>query len=172
MTPEQLHLAINHIPLIGCAFAIIPLLAGFFMNKKSLMVTGITMALIAVCTTPIIMETGEEAYERYEEGPIASYLDPQAEAALEIHEHRAEDWSIVMYATGIVAIIGLIIAYKKPKLLRIATLVVTSMCLFSTTAGIWIAKSGGEIRRPDFRNQQTLQNSYDSHEEHDEHDED
>jgi len=49
------------------------------------------------------MESGDSASERYEEGPVARYLDQNAEDALELHEHRAEDWSIALYLSASVA---------------------------------------------------------------------
>jgi hypothetical protein len=88
-TPEHLHLALNHLPFLGAGFAIIPLAIGFITKNKNAVLSGLLIAALSGWLTPIVMETGESAYERYEKGPIAQFLDPQAEQFLETHEHRA-----------------------------------------------------------------------------------
>jgi hypothetical protein len=97
------------------------------------------------------METGEEAYERYEDGPVASYLDADVEAALETHEHRAEDWSVVLYASAVVASLAFVVALWSDRAGRIAGSISALFCIAALAVGIWIALSSGEIRRPDFR---------------------
>lgn len=150
-TPEHLHLALNHLPFLGAAFAIIPLLIGFFFKSRASMIAGLLIAALSGWTTPLVMETGEEAYERYEDGPIAATLDAGAEYYLEEHEHRAEAWSKVFYAVAIIATIAFILTLWQPAWARIAAIIVAFGCVAALAAGIWIAESGGLIRRPDFR---------------------
>jgi hypothetical protein len=104
--------------------------------------------------TSIVMATGESAYERYEEGPIAKFLDPQAEQFLEIHEHRAEFLSKVMYASAVISTLCLGLLLWKPTWVRTTAAATALLCLTSLLSGIWIAESGGPIRRPDFRIEQ------------------
>lgn len=151
ITPEHLHLALNHLPFLGAGFAIIPLALGFFTNNKGAVMAGLIIAVISGWATPVVMETGERAYERYEEGPIAKFLDPKAEIFLEIHEHRAEVWSKVMYASAVVATLCLGLLLWKPAWMKMLSAAAALLCLASLASGIWIAESGGLIRRPDFR---------------------
>jgi hypothetical protein len=150
-TPEHLHLALNHLPFLGAAFALIPLVIGFIRKSRSAAVSGLLIAVLSGWATPLVMETGEEAYERYEEGPVVRFLDPEAEAFLEIHEHRAEAWSKAMYASAVVCTLCLVLLLGKPAWLRPVSAVAAVFCLVSLFSGIWIAESGGPIRRPDFR---------------------
>ncbi len=153
-TPEHLHLALNHLPFLGAAFALIPLGLAFLTNNKTAALAGLICAVIAGWATPFVMATGEAAYERYEEGPIAQFLDPQAETSLEEHEHRAEAWSKVMYVSAVVATISLALLLWKPAWVRAVTVPAAVLCAASLLSGIWIAESGGPIRRPDFRGAQ------------------
>ena len=112
---------------------------------------GLLMVAASGWMTPLVMETGESAYERYEKGPIASLLDARAETALEQHEHRAEAWAPVLYAGAIISTIALALIFLKERWKRFLAFVCAAFCTASLLAGIWIADSGGLIRRPDFR---------------------
>lgn len=154
-TPEHFHLALNHLPFLGAGFAIIPLAIGFITKNKTAVLAGLLTAALAGWVTPIVMETGESAYERYEEGPIANFLDPMAEKFLEIHEHRAETWSVALYANAIIATLCLGLLLWKPGWSRPLAGTSLVFCFGALLSGIWIAESGGLIRRPDFRGDQT-----------------
>lgn len=163
-TPEHLHLALNHLPFLGAGFALIPLAIAWLTKSKPAALAGLLIAAISGWMTPIVMETGEEAYERYEDGPIAGFLDPQTEAYLEVHEHRAEAWSKVMYASAVVASLSLALLLWKPEWVRATSAAAAALCIASLLSGIWIAESGGQIRRPDFRDAPTSAAPQNSHE--------
>ncbi len=150
-TPEHLHLALNHIPFLGAGLALIPLFIGFLAGQRSTIVAGLLMVAASGWMTPLVMETGESAYERYKKGPVASFLDTLAETALEQHEHRAEAWAPVLYVNTIVSTIALALIFWKERWERFLALVCAVFCVASLLAGFWIADSGGLIRRPDFR---------------------
>jgi hypothetical protein len=162
ITSEHLHLALNHLPFLGAAFAIIPLLIGLFKHQRTTVFAGLIIAIISGWATPFVMNTGESAYERYEEGPIASYLDPQAEEYLEVHEHRAEAWSKVMYASAVICSLGIIVLIWRPRVIVPVASLAALSCVASLGSGIWIAESGSTIRRPDFRSESLESNSANS----------
>jgi hypothetical protein len=172
ITPEHLHLALNHLPFLGAGFAIIPLAIGFITKNKNPVLAGLLIAVLSGWVTPIVMATGESAYERYEKGPIANFLDPQAEQFLEIHEHRAEAWSKAMYANAGISTLCLGLLLWKPNWTRSLSGIATVFCLVSLFSGIWIAESGGLIRRPDFRGDQITGVPKVSHQEKAHHDDD
>jgi hypothetical protein len=151
ITPEHLHLALNHLPFLGAGFALLPLLMGLFWRQRLTVMAGLILAVVTGWMTPLVMVTGEEAYERYEDGPVAQFLDPQAESFLEVHEHRAEAWSKLLYLSAVVPTLGLGVVIWKPTYLRGVAGVSALFCAAALFAGIWIAESGGSIRRPDFR---------------------
>ncbi|MGB0408406.1 MAG: hypothetical protein ACPGIC_00285 [Opitutales bacterium] len=151
MTPEKLHLALNHIPLIGMGFAIIPLLFGLISKSRPALLSGFMIATVAGWATPFIMGAGEQAYERYKHGEIRKQLDPGAVAALEIHEEIGHSWSKLLYTTAVVASIGLVAAIYQPRSCKPLAWLLLLMCIASVIAAVQIADSGGKIRRPDFR---------------------
>ena len=163
-TPEHLHLDLNHLPFLGAGFALIPLVIAWLTKSKPTAMAGLLIAAISGWMTPLVMETGEEAYDRYEDGPIAGFLDPQAEAYLEIHEHRAEAWCKVMYASAVVSTLSLALLLWKPACIRAVSAAASALCLAALLSGIWIAESGGQIRRPDFRDAPTSAAPQNSHE--------
>ena len=151
MTPEKIHLALNHIPLIGLAFAIIPLLIGLIGKNRTTLISGLLIATLAGWATPFILWSGEEAYERYEYGEPKAYLDENFEDWLHVHEERAEQWSILLYATAVVATVSLILAFVRYALAVKVAWITCILCLASVGASAWIADSGGTIRRVEFR---------------------
>ena len=77
-TPEHLHLALNHIPFLGAGFALIPLFICFLAIQRSKIVAGLPIAFASSWMTPLVMETGESAYERYEKALVDSFLNLRA----------------------------------------------------------------------------------------------
>lgn len=166
MTPEHLHLILNHIPVLGSAFALIPLLTGLLRKNRTCLLTGLAMAMLAGWTTPLVMDTGERAYERYEHGSPAAWLDPGAEEILHLHEERAERWSKLLYLSAVLSTAAFLANLRKwPYAVKLAQSAAL-LCVVSLLSGMWIAKSGGQIRRPDFRSN-AVHPSYDIHEDHD-----
>ena len=154
MTPEKLHLALNHLPLLGFTFALIPLLYGLFARNQTALLLGFIIATIGGWATPFIMGTGEAAYERYKSGEVRQHLDAAAIEALERHEEIGHKGSKLLYATAVISTIGLVVSIYRPRhSSRSLAWLLVFMCLVSVTLAIWIADSGGKIRRPDFRSE-------------------
>jgi hypothetical protein len=156
MTAEHQHLALNHLPIIGLACASLPVLAGILTKNKTTLLTGLFLAAVCGWVTPVVMQSGEYAYERYEIGSVKPYLDPEVRIWMEQHEERAEKGSKVMLAAAVLATICLPLTFWRFDLGRWASLLVVLACLASVAAGIWIADSGGKIRRVDFREETPL----------------
>lgn len=155
MTPEHLHLAINHIPVIGLACAILPLLIGLLAGSRGALISGLILAAVCGWSMALVMYTGEEAYERYEEPrEHGIVLDKQAQHWLHEHEERAENLSLIIYGTAALSMVTLLLALLRSKWAFKLTWLVVLLCVASLAAGIYIARSGGMIRRPDFRPEQ------------------
>lgn len=150
-TPEHIHLALNHVTFLGAGFALIPLIWGMVSRNRGTVMAGLLIAAISGVSTAFVMGSGEEAYERYKEGPVTEYLDAGFYEWMHEHEERAHFWSKIMYLSALVSSVGLVVLWKKPGLLLPVALAASVLCLASLVAGVWIAESGGHIRRPDFR---------------------
>lgn len=151
ISPEHLHVALNHIPFLGAGFALVPLAVGFFTRNRMAVFAGLLTAALSGWMIPVVMGTGEAAYERYERNPAARNLDTQAETYLEAHEHRAEAWSKVIYASAALSTVCLGLCFWKPGWVRRLAAPAALLCAAALLSGIFIAESGGLIRRPDFR---------------------
>ncbi len=154
--PEHLHVALNHLPFLGAGFALIPLVMGIFAQNRMTVLAGLEIASLSGWVTPFVMGTGEEAAERYEHSVAVRNLDPQAERFIEEHEHRAETWSKLMYASALVSTISLGLVLLRPQQIRTPASIAALFCVAALVSGIFIAESGGLIRRPDFRHNQTV----------------
>lgn len=155
MSPEKLHLALNHFVFLLPLAALVPLIVGCLLGQRTTMLCGVCIALIGSAMAGLVMGSGEEAYERYKDGPVTTYLDADAYDALEHHEHMAHDYSKVMYLLLLASIISLAMAFFRPNWLKPTVVVVIVLCVASAIVGVMIADTGGEIRRPDFRDDTT-----------------
>lgn len=145
MSWGYLHLALNHVPVIGTFLCLLLLLVAFVRNSEELKkVTLALLVLIALITIPVYL-TGEHAEEMIENIPGAS------EALIERHEDAAVFSLITVEVAGITALAGLLIFGRNKRLgnlLAIVTLV------FSMTGGgllAWTANLGGQIRHTEIR---------------------
>ena len=151
MTQEHLHLAVNHLPFLGSGIAIIPILVGIVLRNKATLLTGLAIAALCGWMTPLVMSSGEAAFERYEKGTVRVFLDSNVEQALVSHEERAETWSKLMYLSALASTIALGASVWRFSTGRYVSIAATACCLVALGSGVWIADSGGRIRRPDFR---------------------
>lgn len=167
VTPEKLHLALNHFVFLLPLAALLPLIVGLATRSRAALLSGAGIALLGSLMTGVVMGTGEEAYERYKEGPIAGYLDSGAPEELEHHEELAHDLSKVLYLLAVVSFTTLAIGFFKRAWLRPASFALLGLCIVSVVVGVAIADSGGKIRRPDFRTSNTHSDSTHPHDEAD-----
>ena len=158
MTEEKIHLVVNHLPLIGLFFSLIPLAWGVIGNNASLLRVGWICLLIAGISTPVVMWSGEAAHLRYiEGGPVAAYIDEQGIQWANLHYQNAEKGAKASYLLILASIAGLVILWKKTAWARIAGIVSVVLGLLALALNVWIADSGGKIRRPDFRGEVILE---------------
>lgn len=150
-SPEHLHVVFNHLPLIGIGAALIPLLVGVIGKQRAVTITGLAMLAIFAGTTALAMDTGEDAYERFEDGPLAGTLDGDGIAWMHIHEDRAHLASKAGYATAGIAIVMLVISVVSSKATRIAGAIALLGGAVTVAGMVWTADIGGKIRHPEFR---------------------
>lgn len=145
MNFAHLHLAINHIPVIGTAFGLALLAAAGLRRSDELLKAGFAILIFTALSALAVFLTGEPA-----EHFIESFAGV-AEAAIEAHEEAA---LLSLVAAGISGAIGsagfwfLWRAQAVPKWLL-------SLALISAllTLGLmgWTANLGGQIRHEEAR---------------------
>jgi hypothetical protein len=150
-TPEHVHVAVNHVPLIGLAFAGVPLLFAAVSRQRPVLWVGLFMVLISGAAMPVVTESGQHAADRFSDGKVAGGLDAAGEEWLAEHYERAETAAKLIYAVAAASIAGMAVLWKRPRATRVVAAVMLALCAVSVTALAWVADAGGRIRHPEFR---------------------
>jgi hypothetical protein len=145
MTATQIHLALNHLPVLGSLFGLIILIAALIIKNNTLVKTALITLIIAGASAFPVDRSGENAEHVVEEYPGVSHD--------QIHEHEemaesAVPLSLVMAA---LAAIALFFQIKSHPRARISTLLVLILALANFVLMAQVAHEGGKIRRPDLR---------------------
>jgi len=151
LTPPHLHLALNHIPIIGLAVACLPVLVGILFHSRGALASGLLAVVLCACTMPAIIETGEAAQESFADGSIEPGMDAASKEAFREHSGRAKFTAPVVYASGILALAALLTLIKFPRQAAWGSWAVLLGVAFSIALSIWTAEAGGRIRHPEFR---------------------
>ena len=69
-SPAHLHVAINHVPIIGLSVACLPILIGILFHSRGALASGLLAVIFCAGTMPFVMETGEAAYDAFMDGSI------------------------------------------------------------------------------------------------------
>ena len=150
-TPAHLHLAINHVPIIGFAVACLPVLIGILFHSRGALASGLVAVLLCVGTMPLVMETGEAAQESFADGSIDPGLDVAGKSAFREHSKRAKIAAPVVYAVGILALLALLTLIKFPRQAAWIGWGVLIGAAISIGLSVWTAEAGGRIRHTEFR---------------------
>jgi len=158
MDPIHIHLMLNHFPILGTLFGLSLLIYGMIAKNRSIENAAlVTLVVIAVLTIPVF-KSGEEAEHAVEE--IAGV----SEHYLEEHEELAERGMWLMMATGVLALISLVLPSAKEKLKKgvgIATLILAAATFIVM---VDIGNHGGKIRHSeliDGAQQQSIEHDHD-----------
>ena len=145
MNDAQIHLALNHFPILGSLFGTILLGFGLFGKNKSLLNAGlITLFIITLMTIPVYL-SGEGAEDIVEELGVDHDI---------IHEHEeiAEAAGWLMDTLGLLALISFFLSQKtfnRPA--RILTIVTFVMGIIVFGFMLQVGGTGGEIRHTELR---------------------
>lgn len=149
MNDAHLHLVVNHFPIIGILFGIGVLLTGIILKNNSVKNTAYFLFVTAAIFGVFSMKTGEGAEELVENLPGIGH------DIIHEHEEIAEKFIVMLYATGILALISFIASYKKHKFSTIAAYCTLALALISGFLAINVGTTGGEIRHTEIRNDGT-----------------
>lgn len=149
MNDAHLHLAVNHFPIIGLLFGIGIVITGIILKNNSVKNTAYFVFIIAAIFGAFSMKTGEGAEELVENLPGIGH------DIIHEHEEIAEKFILLLYATGIGALISLIASYKNYKFSIIATYCTLALALISGFLAKNVGTTGGEIRHTEIRNEKS-----------------
>ena len=161
MNNAHLHLLLNHLPVLGSVLGLFLLI--FSLWRKSIEIKRVSLVVFVLTAMSLVPTylTGEPAEEMVEHLPGVS------EALVGQHESAALVALSAALATGVVALAGLILLWRKnslPVWLALATLflAVASSTLMARTANL-----GGQIRHTEIRSGSSSQQEQ-NNEKHDE----
>lgn len=144
MNEAHLHMVVNHFPIIGLFFGIGILSFGILKKQTILINTAYVMFIICMIMAKATMMTGEGAEEIVEELGISHDI-------IHIHEEIAETFMKVLYGLGILAILGLIVNFKKHTKAAIVSYIVLILAIGAAVLSKNVGTSGGEIRHTEIR---------------------
>jgi hypothetical protein len=144
--PEYVHVTINHFPLIGLFVAMVSLACALILRNRSAIFVALGLVGLLALSAWIVSYFGEEGYDR-----VLSMADEDGQAFLRYHQHLADRWVFLFYICTGFAALGIGLGWKWPRSLTPLALLTILFGAGSLVAGIFIARSGGEIRHREFR---------------------
>ena len=142
MNSAHLHLALNHIPVVGIGLVIMVMLIGLFRRNEILVRTGIIgVVLMALLSVPAYL-TGEPAED------VVKGLAGVVKSTVETHEEAAQAAFLVLIGSGAFSLAGLVLFRRKMLPRWFATCVLVT-AIASTLSMGWAANLGGRIRHPE-----------------------
>ncbi len=146
MNGPQLHLLINHFPIVGF-FLITPLVI-FSILKNDLYLKKISLIgvfLISLFAIPAYF-TGEPAEEGLEE------VIELSESQVHQHEEAGEKGIILSLITGFLSLAVFFQSKKTNTISNKSMFLVALLCLFTSFCMAWIGHEGGKIRHSEIGN--------------------
>jgi uncharacterized membrane protein len=166
MDAAHLHLLLNHIPILGVLFAICIGIYGLLRKNDSLEKAGlVTLIIVSLVTIPAFL-TGEGAEEAVEHLPGVS------ESLIEKHEELAETSLWLMLATGVLALIALILIIKKSKQKSLLSYLSYALAIGTFVLMTQVGNDGGKIRHSELRGDSVETSDQSTHDDTDNHDDD
>src|SRR5690242_1887166 len=140
----DIHLVVNHVPIIGVAFVALLLLIALI--ARNIFTQKVALWLMAVCALValIALLSGKEA-----DHLIKSVADISPQYLHE-HESIAELSSYTVFLTGGLALLGVLFG-KRPVLFRAVVFGVFALSLLCTGLFILTGYLGGQIRHSEIR---------------------
>jgi len=142
MNPAQLHLALNHFPIIGLLLVLMIFAYGLSTKSEAIQrISLIAMIFVALITVPVFF-SGEPAEEIIEETTSVS------DDIIHEHEEAAELAFIIMEIFGVIAVAGLFLM-RKNKLSSTLKYVILISGIIIFILFVNVGRLGGKIMHPE-----------------------
>lgn len=143
----HLHLALNHIPVIGLMFVTLLLFTGVIRRSEEIKRLALWWIVILSVASIAIKFTGDFAAENAEKYQL---LDS---ALVAKHEQSADQATTGVFLMGIMATVGLICGRRGKPVPSWANIAVLVLSLLTFLLLARTANTGGQIRHPEVRPQ-------------------
>lgn len=141
----SIHLALNHVPVIGSAGILLILLIATFQKREALTRLALGLAVLVALITIPVLRSGEPAEKRIEHEPGVT------EKWISAHEDLAKISAIVMIGFGVVAAAALLTARGGKPLAKWVTPAALTLALATSVLMGVTAHRGGMIRHLELR---------------------
>lgn len=145
MSWAHLHLALNHVPVIGLPIVLLLLAWAIVRRSPELTKASFGLLVVLAVVTVVVQLTGEPAEE------LVEGLPGVIESMVEHHEEMAVFGTVGMVALGVIGLIGLWRLSRGRVLAQWYTAVVLLAGLVVAGMMGWIANLGGQIRHSEIR---------------------
>lgn len=146
MNPAQLHLALNHVPIILLPTALLLALAGLVRRSRELTTAGLLLTILVALVVLPVYFSGEGAEE------LVEHLPGVAHETIEDHEDAGKFAMITILVTGALAALALILGRGHPTGRgRTLLFLVLLAGAVASAAGVRTGHLGGLIRHPEIR---------------------
>jgi hypothetical protein len=145
MNWAHLHLALNHVPVIGLPIVLLLLGWGIVKRSAELVKASFGLIILLAVVTVIVQVTGEPAEE------LVEGLPGVVESMIEAHEESALLGTIGVVVVGVIALFGLWRLGTGKILPQWYASAVLIAGVFVAGLMVWIANLGGQIRHSEIR---------------------
>lgn len=145
MNDAHLHMVVNHFPIIGTIFGLGILIAGIFIKNTVIKNVAYILFVIAAIFAAVSMATGEGAEE------IAEKLPSVTDQIIHEHEEMAEKLALVLYALGVISLLGLYLNFKKHTKAAAVSYIALVIAIIGVLFGKQTGTTGGEVRHTEIR---------------------
>jgi uncharacterized membrane protein len=145
MNDAHLHMVVNHFPIIGTILGLGILIVGVLLKNNTVKNTAYCLFIVAAIFAVFSMGTGEGAEEMVEDMPNIG------KQIIHEHEEMAEKLALVLYALGIVSLLGLYLNAKKHAKANLVSFLAIVIALIGVFFAQQTGTSGGEIRHTEIR---------------------
>lgn len=140
MSAIELHLALNHLPVVGALAAVATLLAGLRAEAGALRRWGAWLAAVVGALAAAAYLTGQAAEEAAERFAAARWIEAHEEAAL---------WGLLAAAAVGAVALGMALRRTPPSRRAAGLLAAGELAAFLALG--WTARQGGLIRHEELR---------------------
>lgn len=145
MNDAHLHMVVNHFPIIGTIFGLGILIAGIFMKNTVIKNVAYILFVVAAIFAAVSMTTGEGAEE------IAEKLPSVTDQIIHEHEEMAEKLALVLYALGVISLLGLYLNFKNNAKAAVVSYIAIVVAVIGVFLGKQTGTTGGEVRHTEIR---------------------
>ncbi len=143
--PAQVHLALNHFPIVLAVISALFLALGIFKNCETSKRAGLALLLLAALSGIPAFLTGEPAED------VVEKIQGISKDLIHDHEEAGEFGLISLFVSGAVALLGSFLVYKNHPKAKMALVACLIAAAFSSVVLARTAHLGGLIHHEELR---------------------